>query len=58
MREHVHYGPFNILVYGVSAILVMNILRLIGIWAADKPGLEWIAQGIGGVINFTATTEV
>lgn len=55
MREHVHTGPFAFLFAGVSALLFLNILRFIAIFAADKPGFEWIAKMIGGTITFSAT---
>lgn len=58
MREHVHTGPFAFLFAGISALVFFNVLRLIGIWAADKPGMEWLAGMIGGAINFTATMGV
>lgn len=55
MREHVHTGPFQFLFAGISALVFFNILRLIAIWAADRPGTEWLAKMIGGAITFSAT---
>lgn len=54
MREHVHTGPFNFLFAGISAVVFFNVLRLIAIFAADRPGMEWLAKMIGGAINFSA----
>lgn len=54
MREHVHTGPFSFLFAGISAWLFLNFLRILAIWAADKPQLDWLAKVIGGSINFSA----
>lgn len=55
MREHVHTGGFAFLFAGISALVFLNILRLIAIFAADRPGMEWLAKMIGGAITFAAT---
>lgn len=52
MREHVHTGPFSFLFAGISAWIFLNLLRILAIWAADKPQLEWVSKVIGGSINF------
>jgi hypothetical protein len=50
MREHVHWGFTNVIFAGVSAIIVMNVLRLIAVAVDDKfPAVTHI---IGGALNF------
>lgn len=58
MREHVHTGPFMFLFAGLSAVVFINLLRLIAIFAADKPSLEWLAKMIGGAISFGSPAVV
>jgi hypothetical protein len=52
MREHVHWGFFNVIFAGASALVVFNVLRLVAVWAEDKPQLEWLSHTLGGALNF------
>ena len=56
MREHVHWGFFDVIFAGISAIVVIKALHFIAIAADDKfPAITHI---IGGVINTgTVTTR-
>ncbi len=53
MQEHVHTGPVMFLFAGMSALVFLNLLRLIAIALAGNERTEWLAQAIGGFINFT-----
>jgi predicted metal-binding membrane protein len=53
MHEHVHTGPYMFLWVGLSALVFLNLVRLLAIWAAQQPGLEWLARMLGGAITFS-----
>lgn len=53
MQEHTHTGPIMFLFAGISAIVFLNILRFLAAYLADKPGTEWLAKAIGGLITFS-----
>jgi hypothetical protein len=50
MREHVHWGFFDVVFAGVSAIIVMNALRYIAVGASDR--FPAVSHVIGGALNF------
>jgi len=50
MREHVHWGFTNVLFAGISAIIVMNVLRYIAVGVSDN--LPAVSNIIGGALNF------
>lgn len=52
MREHVHWGITNILVYAFGTIVVLNVLRIAAIKLADNPSTEAFSRAIGGMLNF------
>lgn len=50
MREHVHWGVFDVIFAGVSAIVVMNVLHYVAIGLhSNFPAVTSI---IGGALNF------
>ena len=51
MSEHVHGGVYNFLFAGISAVIFINLLKFIAIWADDKPGFDWVTRMIGGAIS-------
>lgn len=56
MSEHTHTGMYAFAFAGISALIFFNLLRLLAIWLADRPGAEWLARSIGGAITFSATS--
>jgi hypothetical protein len=50
MREHVHWGFFDVVFAGVSAIIVMNVLHYISIGMSDR--MPAVTHVISGALNF------
>lgn len=57
MQEHVHTGPYQLVISGVAALIFFNLLRLIAVGLAGYPKWEWLAKAIGGLITFNASSE-
>lgn len=56
MREHVHWGFFDFLFAGISAVVFIKALHLIAIGASDR--FPAVTQVLGGVLNTgTVTTR-
>lgn len=52
MQEHIHTGPLAFLFAGVSAVIFLNILRLVAITLASRPGESRAATVIMSLISF------
>lgn len=53
MQFHVHTGLEFVLLSGVSAILVIHMLRFLAAWLVTLNGLAGsLGRGIGGVVTF------
>ena len=52
MREHVHWGVTNIVVYALGALVIYNMLRIAAIQLANNPATEAFSKAIGGALNF------
>lgn len=50
MPEHVHTGPYDFLFVGVSALVFLNVLRIVAIWLSDR--YPSAARALGGLITF------
>lgn len=51
MAVHWHSSIDNILLYGFSAILVINILRLIAAGMAKTDGFGTLGRGLGALVS-------
>jgi hypothetical protein len=47
MRDHVHTGPFAFLFAGLSAIVLIHVLRIVAAQLADHPGTEGAGKALG-----------
>lgn len=56
MQEHLHTGPVNILVYGLSAWVVFNLIRFTAaaMVTSDNPMLDKVGRILGASISFNA----
>lgn len=53
MQEHIHTGFGSVVFAGVSAIIVIQVLRLSSAWMISKGGgLESIGRVVGGTVHF------
>lgn len=52
MQQHLHTGPIAVLFAGVSAIVVINLVRLAAIWLDDVPGFERVSRAMAGLVTF------
>lgn len=54
MQEHYHASIEHILVYGVSAILVINLTRIISGWMVNSKvsGLQTVGKAAGSLVHF------
>ena len=55
MQEHTHNGLVQFAFAGLSALVFLNLLRVIAIQLADNPRTEWAAKAIGGAITFSGS---
>lgn len=53
MREHVHTGPAAFLFAGLSAIVLIHVLRIVAGQLSDRPGTE----GAGKVLAAFALAD-
>lgn len=55
MSGHWHLGVDHVLIYGLSAIVVINLVRIIAAWMVNRGGkLETAGTVIGGLVHFGA----
>ena len=54
MREHYHSSVENVIFYGLSAILVINLTRIGASWAAKSqtPMLASAGKAVGALVTF------
>lgn len=54
MSEHFHTGLENVIFYGLSAILVINITRFVAAKMAksNNPSIAGIGSAIGATVQF------
>lgn len=53
MSGHWHLGVDHVLIYGVSAIVVINLIRIIAAWMVNRGGtLETAGTVLGGLVHF------
>ena len=53
MKVHWHFSAEDVLVYGVSAIIVINLARMLSAQIADKPGLLGsLGRGVAATVHF------
>lgn len=46
MREHVHTGPAAFLFAGLSAIVLIHVLRIVAAQLAERPGTEGAGKAL------------
>lgn len=52
MSAHWHTGIDHIIIYGLSAILVINLLRLAAVQLATQPGIFGsIGRSVGALVS-------
>jgi len=53
MKLHWHAGPEDVLLYGLSAILVINAFRIIAghLVSSTNPTLSTVGSGIGSLVG-------
>jgi hypothetical protein len=53
-ERHWHSDAIHVLIYGASAILVINLTRLVAAKAAasDIPWVSWLGEGVGGLVHW------
>lgn len=54
MREHYHTSLENVLVYGISAILVINLIQIGSGWLvkSSNPALASVGKATGALVSF------
>jgi hypothetical protein len=54
MQQHVHTGVMAVLFAGVSAVVVINVTRIVAAKAAssDRPGLQTVGKAVGALVTF------
>lgn len=46
MREHVHTGPAAFVFAGLSAIVLIHVLRIVAAQLAERPGTEGAGKAL------------
>lgn len=46
MRDHVHTGPFAFLFAGLSAIVLIHVLRILAAQLADRPATSGAGKAL------------
>lgn len=52
MREHIHTGFPTFVYAGLSAIVMIHILRFIAAQMIDRPGTESVGKILGSLVDF------
>lgn len=53
MQEHVHTGFVNVLFAGISAIVVIQVIRLLAAQLVANPATEGAGKTIGALVTFS-----
>lgn len=53
MREHIHTGFPTFVYAGLSAIVMIQILRFIAAQLVDRDGLEPVGKMLGSLVTFS-----
>lgn len=51
MQHHWHISIENVLIYGLSAILVINLLRLMAAGMSKSSSFESLGKGLGAIVS-------
>jgi len=54
MQQHVHTGVMAVLFAGISAVVVINVTRIVAAKAAtsDRPGVQTVGKAVGALVTF------
>lgn len=55
MKEHYHLTIEHVVIYGVSALLFFNVLRIVAVKLGAQPGpIGTAGRAVGALVTFSA----